>query len=125
VRERRPPWAWLFFVQLALVGLASALATAGLLPTDFLRAPADKLGHLLMFGGLSFLGVAFFGPTRRWRVIAVLAAGATLEELLQGFSPLRSFDLGDLAMNLVGIIVGNLAFGAAVRARARPAPPHP
>jgi VanZ family protein len=113
MHEPRPRWAWLFFAQLALVVLASALASAGHLPTTVFRPPVDKLGHLLAFGVLSFLGVSFFGPARRWRVIAVLLVAATADELLQRAFPTRTFDLSDLAMNVVGIV----ALGVAARRR--------
>jgi VanZ family protein len=113
MHERRPRWAWLFFLQLALVIAASALATAGHLPTTVFRSPVDKVGHLLAFGGLSFLGVSYFGCARRWRVMLILLAAATTDELLQAAFPTRTFDLRDLAMNVVGILVFGLARRAA------------
>jgi VanZ family protein len=100
---KRPRWAWLFFAQLALVAGASVLATLGRFPAAVFRAPFDKLGHLGAYGGLSFFAVAFFGPRRRWPVVLALLAAATLEELSQRAFPTRTFDLGDLAMNVVGI----------------------
>lgn len=113
-RRRPPPWARLFFVQLALVVLASVLAATGHFPVAvFQRAPLDKLGHLAAYGGLSFLGVAFFGHARRWPVVGCLLVAATLEEISQLAFATRTFDLGDLAMNVVGISV----FGALAAAR--------
>jgi len=109
MHQHRPRWARLFFVQAALVALASVLATAGRLPTTVFRSPVDKLGHLLAFGGLSFLGVSYFGCARRWHVIAILLAAASADELLQAAFPTRTFDLRDLAMNVVGILVFGLA----------------
>jgi hypothetical protein len=41
--------------------------------------------------------------TRRWRGIGVLLVASTLEEISQRAFPTRTFDLGDLAMNLIGI----------------------
>jgi VanZ family protein len=121
MNETRPLWAWLFFAQLALVVTATVLATTGHFPTGaFQRAPLDKIGHLVAYGGLAFFAVAFFGRARRWRVIGILLVAATLEELSQRAFPTRTFDLGDLAMNLVGI----LAFGAGA-ARAAPASRRP
>jgi hypothetical protein len=108
--DRRPPWAWLFVAQLALVIVATVLAASGRFPTVLFRPPVDKLGHMLAWGGLAFFGVAFFGRARRWRVIATLLVAATLEELSQGAFPTRTFDLGDLTMNVAGIA----AFGAAL-----------
>jgi VanZ family protein len=113
MNQRRPLWAWLFFAQLALVAAATVLASTGHFPTDvFQRSPYDKIGHFVAYGGLAFLGVAFFGRTRRFRVVASLLVAATLEELSQRAFPTRTFDLGDLAMNIVGIVV----FGAAAAA---------
>lgn len=121
MNERRPLWAWLFFAQLALVVGASFLATTGHLPTTlFQHSPFDKVGHLLVYGGLAFLAVAFFGHRRRWHVIIGLLVLATLEELSQRTLPRRSFDLGDLAMNIIGISIFGLAAIAATRRRASP-----
>ena len=93
---------------------ASVLATTGHFPVAlFQRSPFDKVGHLLFYGGLSFLGVALFGRARRWPFVIGLLLFATLEELSQRAFPRRTFDLGDLAMNLIGIAV----FGAAAGAR--------
>src|SRR5262249_13467186 len=103
--ERRPPWAWLFLAQLALVVLASVMATLGVFPTAVFRSPFDKLGHLCAYGLLAFLGVAFFGRARARPVVASLLLAATLEELSQRAFPTRTFDLADLAMNVAGICV--------------------
>jgi VanZ family protein len=113
MNARRPAWAWLFFAQLALVILATVLATLGCFPTVLFRAPFDKVGHLFAYGLLSFLAVSFFGHERRWRVVGALLVAATLEELSQRFFPTRTFDPGDLAMNVLGITV----FGAIAAAR--------
>ena len=48
--------------------------------------------------------MAFLGPARRWPVVLGLLVAATLEELSQRAFPTRTFDLGDLAMNIVGIV---------------------
>jgi VanZ family protein len=109
--RRRPAWAWLFFAQLALVVGASVLATTGHFPwTVFQRWPFDKIGHLGAYGGLSFLGVAFVGPARARRFVVGLLVAATLEEVSQRAFTTRTFDLGDLAMNVIGIgLFGALA----------------
>lgn len=118
MNERRPLWAWLFFAQLALVAGATLLATTGHFPvTLFQRSPFDKVGHLLVYGGLAFLAVTFFGHRHRWRVIIGLLVVASLEELSQRTLPRRSFDLGDLAMNIVGISIFGLAAVALARLR--------
>ena len=104
--DTRPAWAWLFFVQLALVIAASVLATTGHFPAVVFRAPFDKLGHLGAYGGLAFLAVVFFGRRRALVVVAAVLLAATLEEISQRAFPTRTFDLGDLAMNWVGILAG-------------------
>jgi VanZ family protein len=108
MNEQRPPWAWLFLAQLVLVVLASVLATLGVFPTVVFRPPFDKLGHLFAYGLLAFLGVGFFGSARARAVVVFLLLAATLEELSQLGLPHRTFDLGDLAMNVAGICL----FGA-------------
>jgi VanZ family protein len=121
---RRPIWAWLFFLQLVLVAGASVLTTRGALPTGLFRAPLDKVGHLGAYGLLAFLGVGFFGPARRWRVIGVLLLVSTLDEFSQRAFPTRTFDLGDLAMNVVGIVtLGSLAARLLIRRGQRPVVP--
>jgi polysaccharide biosynthesis protein VpsQ len=113
--EQRPAWAFLFFAQLALVIFASVAATAGVFPTVLFRAPFDKVGHLFGYGLLAFLGVGFFGRGRARLVVVFLLLAATLEEVSQLALPRRTFDLGDLAMNVAGICL----FGALSAARRR------
>jgi VanZ family protein len=115
--ERRPVWSWLFFAQLALVVLATSLATLGWLPTAVFRPPFDKVGHFAAYGLLSFLAVSFFGRARAWPVVIALLVAATLEEISQRAFPTRTFDLGDLAMNVAGITT--LGALAAARGAAR------
>jgi len=102
----RPWWAWLLFAQILLVAGATAVASAGHFPSTLFRAPFDKAGHLVAYGGLAFFAVAFFARRHRWRVIAAVALAATLEEVSQRAFPARTFDLWDLAMNGVGIAAG-------------------
>ncbi len=83
------------------------------------RAPLDKVGHLVLYGGLSFFGVALFGRARRWPFLICLLVAATLEEVSQRAFPTRTFDLGDLAMNLIGIAVFGAAAAATLAARGR------
>ncbi|HLK91761.1 MAG TPA: VanZ family protein [Polyangia bacterium] len=88
-----------------LVTAATVLATLGRLPAWVFGAPFDKLGHLGAYGLLAFLGVSFFGPHRRTPVICALLAASALDEVSQRAFPTRTFDLGDLAMNFIGILV--------------------
>jgi len=120
MNDQRPVWAWLFFPQLAVMISASVLATTGHFPAAlFQRSPFDKVGHLVFYGGLSFLGVALFGRARRWPFVIGLLVFATLEELSQRMFPRRTFDLGDLAMNLIGIAIFGAAAAVTLAARGR------
>jgi len=117
---QRPVWAWLFFPQLAVMISASVLVTTGHFPVTLLqRSPFDKVGHLIFYGGLSFLGVGLFGRARRWPCVIGLLVFATLEELSQRAFPRRTFELGDLVMNLIGIAVFGALAAATLAARAR------
>ena len=120
MNEQRPVWAWLFFPQLALIISASLLATTGHFPVAlFQRSPLDKVGHLVLYGGLSFFGVALFDRARRRPFLICLIVAATLEELSQRALPTRTFDLGDLAMNLIGIALFGAAAAATLAGRSR------
>ena len=106
----RPWWTWLFFVQLAIVVGAGVCASLRILPMALFTSGIDKLGHFLGLGVLSFLAVSFFGRPRWRRTVLIIAAASVLEELSQGLLPARTFDLGDMAANLVGIaLFGTLA----------------
>ena len=73
----------------------------------------DKLGHVVLFGGLAFLvEMSLRGRTfpAAGRVLSlgglVLAVAVTIEELSQQFFPGRSFSLADLAASYAGILMG-------------------
>jgi VanZ family protein len=119
MNEQRPAWAWLFLAQLVLVVLASVMATLGVFPPVIFRAPFDKVGHLFAYGLLAFLGVGFFGSARARPVVVFLLLAATLEELSQLALPHRTFDLGDLAMNVAGICLFGALSAARISARRR------
>jgi VanZ family protein len=104
--NERPRWAWLLFPHLSLIVAASILAACHRLPADFLSGGPDKVGHLLLFGGLSLFAVAFFGRARWPAVVGVLGALSACEEASQAFFPARTLDAADLAANLVGIALG-------------------
>ena len=88
---------------------------------------ADKAGHFLLFGLLSYLLNVSLGARRlrlgRVRVLAgslALAVAVTVEELSQIWIANRSFDLADLLADVAGV----LAFGhLAARSVARTAYP--
>jgi len=102
----RPRWAWLLFPHLSLIIAASVLASCHRLPRIALTGGLDKVGHFLLFGGLSLFAVAFFGRARWVRVACVLGTLSALEEASQAWFPARTLDAGDLAANLLGIVLG-------------------
>ena len=107
---------WLFFTQLAIILVGTHLAYLDLVPWRFLSWPmADKVMHALLMGGAAFwLNLWLNGRTARvWRWLIPLAvllpfSVAFIEEVLQSFSPVRTFDLLDLAADLLGM---SLMFG--------------
>jgi undecaprenyl-diphosphatase len=132
-RERRgAAWRWLLWPQLALVALATQIAYLNLLPR-WLRAwpNYDKVLHFLLFGLVVFWLQQWLAGRRFARVgglpVAVLVpfAAAAIDEFAQRLSPVRTFDLLDLASDLAGMVV---FFGLSVavmertgQERARPA----
>jgi VanZ family protein len=107
--NKRPRWAWLLFPHLSIIVVASVLAACHRLPRVALNGGLDKLGHLLLLGGLSFFAVGFFDRARWVRVACVLGALSALEEASQAWFPARTVDAWDLAANLLGIALGAIA----------------
>ena len=115
---KRPRWAWLVWPQIALVAFGGLGAYLSLLDFSILTlAGADKVAHFTFFGGLAFFTMGWCGRERGWPLVVALALLTVVDESLQAWSPVRSFDLLDLAANLVGIAVG-----ATLAARKLPAP---
>jgi len=120
--------------RLALLAIGAAVLTSGaatLISPGWFRLVrhlpgGDKTGHFLIMGTVSFLVTLAFASARiRGRRLGalgcVLMVGAvvTVDEFLQLLFPTRSFSLGDLLANWLGI----LSFGAVawrvLRARAK------
>ncbi len=122
--------------RLALLAIGVAVLTSGaatLISPGWFRLVhllpgGDKTGHFIIMGTVSFLVTLAFASARiRGRRVelgamgCILMVGAvvTVDEFLQLLFPTRSFSLGDLLANRLGI----LSFGAAawlvLRARAR------
>ena len=88
-------------LALLIMGLVIGSAAIGLLPI----AVSAVAGALLMLlsGGLAFLAVRWWADRSPGTVLAILSLLATAEEALQARSPVRHFDLLDLAAALAGI----------------------
>lgn len=106
-----PRWKWFLWPQLALAFLATHLAYLGLLPLALLRWPgADKLLHFLLFGAIAFWLNAWLQKwtvtIRGWRIsltLMGLSLYLMVDEALQGLSPLRTVDWGDLMCGIIGV----------------------
>lgn len=114
--------AWLY--PAALIALIVA-ADRGSLQLHFIaRLPAaDKIGHFVFIGLLSYLVNLLCGNARlRWGRLAVLRGSllvgtlVTLEEISQLWLPHRSFELADLLADLAGIwVFGRLRARSSLR----------
>ncbi|MBZ0111438.1 MAG: hypothetical protein K8J08_03175 [Thermoanaerobaculia bacterium] len=110
--------ALLFGLVVASISLAASLGWGNRYLVKLHQIPGgDLAGHFLLVGGLSLVATLAFvdrqsvRPRRDWyRVMVVLGALLTLDELLQSFLPLRSFSLRDLGANYLGITLFS-AFG--------------
>lgn len=112
MRVRRAKIVLVAFVAflVALVALADSGHGQPLFQLAKKIPAGDKLGHFVLFGTLSFLvNLILRAVEIRWWKFTVLKGSAivislvTLEECSQLFFRSRSFDLGDLAADLLGI----------------------
>lgn len=102
---------WLVWTQAAIVFLVTQMAYLDLLPKALLAWPfSDKVMHALLFGAVAFWLNLWLNNRqltyRRWSLplaIALPFALAMLEEGMQAFSPLRTFDLTDLLSDFLGM----------------------
>lgn len=116
----RPRWAWWLWGQLTVVIMAILAAYLRMLHFWVLTLPAaDKVLHFILFGVLAFLGTGWWFKRPAWQVLATLGVLATLEEVAQGFSTTRSFDLSDLACTLGGIVCLGIAGHYVIRQRTK------
>jgi polysaccharide biosynthesis protein VpsQ len=113
------PRALLALLFAALVALIVVLANTGYRSSLFgfvdVLPYGDKLGHIGLMGTLSLVVTASLYPRsfRLGRVGVPLGSllvllVITLEECSQLWFPARTFSLGDLACNVVGIVGGAL-----------------
>jgi membrane-associated phospholipid phosphatase len=110
--NRRAMVSWLLWPQLAFALLVSLMAYLGLIPYAYLTWPyADKVLHMLLIGAVAFWLYLWLpewqlqvGLLRLPLAIILPFTLAAVEEVLQSWSPLRTFDLIDLASDLVGLL---------------------
>lgn len=100
-----------------------SLVPSGNIPEIPLFPGADKLVHICMYLGLSFLACwAYVGDFIRLRCMYTLLAavfmyGVLMEILQRTMQNGRSFDFKDMVANLVGAIIGLLIYRYMVRMR--------
>ncbi|MRG95341.1 VanZ family protein [Polyangium spumosum] len=104
-------WRLALAGYVVLLGIISGLAYARGLPLSILTTPyLDKVLHFVLLGGASFLARRATNDARVTRLRlptgpVVVGLAATIEECTQALVSSRTFDLGDLAANLLGVIV--------------------
>jgi hypothetical protein len=111
--NRRRMVSWLLWPQVSLALVITFMAYLGLIPYFLLTWPyADKVLHMLLIGALAFwLNLWLpdwrleYGRLRLPVAIVLPFALAAVEEALQSYSPLRTFDMADLASDLVGLFI--------------------
>lgn len=93
---------WLLWPHLALIIAATIAAYLRIIPGRFFELPyADKVGHFMLFGVLSFLLRGWIG-VRNAIVLPLLAAG--IEEIAQKASPYRTCSIWDYAADVAGVL---------------------
>jgi VanZ family protein len=110
----------LLFLYPALILLLAVLPINGpdarLNHVYILHIRLDYLAHFAIFVPWMvmiwyFRGVRFNDTP--WQALAWIAAGtaiAVLSELIQYFLPYRSFNINDMAANLIGVALGSVVF---------------
>jgi VanZ family protein len=97
-------------IAILLTVVAWLLLAPAPLPFDIaIQREMGFIGHLGLFGILTFASVAAF-PRAYWLISAMLLLAAVFLEAVQFFVPTRDADPADLAMNCLGILVGLIAF---------------
>jgi VanZ family protein len=117
------PWLRKTVALVYLIVIAFlSLVPASNLPEISLFSGADKIVHICMYLGLSFLACwAYVGDNRFRYMYTLLAAvfmyGVLMEILQRTMHNGRSFDFKDMMANLVGAIIGLLIYRYMVRMR--------
>lgn len=97
----------LFFLVMLVLAYKGTLPVSSLL-SQF--AYADKVGHLILYCIPTYLGHRLCRYRHIQKHIPIFPAFFTLftvtEELIQGLSPNRTLDAGDMVCSLIGIAVG-------------------
>ena len=114
-----------FLIVLVIVTVLALYPRLQLPEPSALQGYFDKVGHVLAFVALAFLGAGAW--PRRWSLIGGLVCYAVILELSQRFSTGREVHIADALANLVGLAIGlglvmarrRTRAGARARARAK------
>ena len=105
-----------FLIVLAVVIVLALYPRLQLPEPSALQGYFDKIGHVLAFAALAFLGASAW--PHRWSLIGSLVCYAVILELSQRFSTGREVHIADALANLVGLAIGFGLVMAGRRARA-------
>ncbi|WP_376745935.1 VanZ family protein [Stutzerimonas nitrititolerans] len=106
---------WLALMVLLVMALKSS-------PNNQFYQGADKLYHWIGFATLTFTAHLAFPRVKLSLLFICILIGATSIELLQALSPSRTASLGDMTVNIVGVLTG-LGATQLIQKPLRPAPP--
>jgi VanZ family protein len=93
-----------FLIVLAIATVLALYPHLQLPEPSALQGYFDKIGHVLAFVALAFLGASAW--PRRWSLIGGLVCYAVILELSQWFSAGREVHVADALANLVGLAIG-------------------
>ncbi len=100
--QQKTLWASVMFV---VVLAATILAYLDAIPSVIKIIPYyDLIGHFVLFGFLGFTVSRALGSARFPLGYGIVGIYAVCDEMIQMFSHYRTFDLGDLAFSLLGIL---------------------
>ncbi len=108
LRWRLGLW-WLLRGAFCICLLAvSWLSLAPQVPLPYSFPLSDKLGHLLAYTALGFTGTALVSSVAKLALSISVAAFGVAMEAAQGHIAGRTADLGDIAANFLGLLIGLL-----------------
>lgn len=120
--EENRPRPFLIAVATAIIMLMFYLG-AQPFSAGLFRSPWDKLAHFLTYAILTALFRFGIGGGRPLRLVSLIAAIASLDELHQLYVPGRTGDLADLATDIAGAVAAIMACEWYARSRGHSLPP--
>ncbi len=104
----------ILILYIVLITMLSIMPTSDM-PNIIVFPYFDKLVHLCMYAGLSFLLLWLWdeNPNKRkyWKILFIVFGCGLLMEIIQEISHLgRSFDILDITANLLGFLPGLLSW---------------